>query len=42
MRNAVDKLLLAGNQGVDVIGHLVKGNTETVKTGTTVEMYAFS
>ena len=42
MRNAVDQLLLAGNQGVDVIGHLVEGNTEPVKTGTAVEMYAFS
>ena len=42
MRNTIDQLLLAGNQGVDVIGHLVEGNTEPVKTGTAVEMYAFS
>ena len=33
MGNAVDQLLLTGNQRINVIGHLVKGHPKPVKAG---------
>ncbi|MNB96805.1 hypothetical protein D3C75_440190 [compost metagenome] len=38
MGDAVDQLFLTGNQGVDIIGHLVKGHAETLKAGGAVKM----
>ena len=38
VRDPVDQLFLAGDKGIDVIGHLVKGHPQTFKAGTAVEV----